>query len=573
MNEEPKIPAKPGKETIYVDVEDDITSIIDKVETAKQKVVALVLPKRASALQSIVNMRLLKRSADNAGKNAVLITSELALLPLAGAAGLHVASSQSSKPAIPPAPNKGEEPVPSAKAENTAEELDTENLPNKIDYDSSIGDLAEAHEIEHPETIEIGGDEDDVAAATKATEKTPKEKRGTRLKVPNFDRFRLWLIASIAGAIALIVFIILALLVLPKATINIQTTSEPVSANFNLTTSGSATALDETKGIIPSVSKTSDQTGTQTAAATGQQNNGAKASGAVTITNCTSGAVTVPAGTGVSSSNLTFITQSTLSLESGNFDIHGNCKSTGTHVGNVNVVAQTGGAKYNLASGSSFTVSGFPGLSGSNGSALGGGTDNITTVVSQADVDGAVQKITSGSTANTFTQSFENQLASQSYYVFVSTMKAGDPTVTANPAVGQPGSTTVVNVKVTYSVLAVKRDDLVKAISDQLLGQVDKTKEKVETSDILKNANISVGNQSSPTNATLGITINTSAVPILDTKAIKNQAKGQKTAAITCYVSNIAGVKNVTVKLSPFWESKAPSKTSKIIVNVQHVSG
>ena len=573
MNEEPKIPAKPGKETIYVDVEDDITSIIDKVETAKQKVVALVLPKRASALQSIVNMRLLKRSADNAEKNVVLITSELALLPLAGAAGLHVASSLSSKPAIPPAPNKDEEPVPSAKAENTAEELDTENLPNKIDYDSSIGDLAEAHEIEHPETIEIGGDEDDVAAATKATERTPKEKRGTRLKVPNFDRFRLWLIASIAGAIALIVFIILALSVLPKATINIQTTSEPVSANFNLTTSGSVTVLDETKGIIPSVSKTSDQTGTQTATATGQQNNGAKASGAVTITNCTSGAVTVPAGTGVSSSNLTFITQSTLSLESGNFDIHGNCKSTGTHVGNVNVVAQTGGAKYNLASGSSFTVSGFPGLSGSNGSALGGGTDNITTVVSQADVDGAVQKITSGSTANTFTQSFENQLASQSYYVFVSTMKAGDPTVTANPAVGQPGSTTVVNVKVTYSVLAVKRDDLVKAISDQLLGQVDKTKEKVETSDILKNANISVGNQSSPTNATLGITINTSAVPILDTQAIKNQAKGQKTAAITSYVSNIAGVKNVTVKLSPFWESKAPAKTSKIIVNVQHVSG
>ena len=62
-----------GKETIYVDVDDEITSIIDKVQVAKGKVIALVLPKRAPVLQSIVNMKLLKRTADNAGKNLVLV--------------------------------------------------------------------------------------------------------------------------------------------------------------------------------------------------------------------------------------------------------------------------------------------------------------------------------------------------------------------------------------------------------------------------------------------------------------------------------------------------------------------
>jgi hypothetical protein len=78
---------KAGKDTIYIDAEDEITSIIDKVESAKEKIVALVLPKRSSTLQSIVNMRLLKRSAESAGKSVVLITSESALMPLAGAAG------------------------------------------------------------------------------------------------------------------------------------------------------------------------------------------------------------------------------------------------------------------------------------------------------------------------------------------------------------------------------------------------------------------------------------------------------------------------------------------------------
>src|ERR1700733_2054351 len=99
-----KIPPKPGKDTVYVDVEDEITGIIDKVEGAKEKVVALVLPKRATVLQSVVNMRLLKRNAEKAGKNVVLITNEEALLPLAGAAGLHVAKNLQSKPAVPTAP-------------------------------------------------------------------------------------------------------------------------------------------------------------------------------------------------------------------------------------------------------------------------------------------------------------------------------------------------------------------------------------------------------------------------------------------------------------------------------------
>lgn len=52
-----------AKDTIYIDVDDEITGIIDKVVSSKHKIVALVLPKRAAVLQSIVNMKLLKRVA------------------------------------------------------------------------------------------------------------------------------------------------------------------------------------------------------------------------------------------------------------------------------------------------------------------------------------------------------------------------------------------------------------------------------------------------------------------------------------------------------------------------------
>ena len=74
--------ANPGKDVIYIDVDDEITGIIDKVRRSGQKIVALVLPKRAAVFQSIVNMKLLKRAAEEAQKNIVLITSEVGLLPL-----------------------------------------------------------------------------------------------------------------------------------------------------------------------------------------------------------------------------------------------------------------------------------------------------------------------------------------------------------------------------------------------------------------------------------------------------------------------------------------------------------
>ena len=96
--------ATTAKDTIYIDIDDEITSIIDKVQASKHKIVALVLPKRATTLQSIVNMRLLKRTGEETEKHIVLITSEASLLPLAGIVGMYVAKTLQTKPAIPAAP-------------------------------------------------------------------------------------------------------------------------------------------------------------------------------------------------------------------------------------------------------------------------------------------------------------------------------------------------------------------------------------------------------------------------------------------------------------------------------------
>ncbi len=577
MTANAKIPPKPGKDVVYVDIDDDITSIIDKVEAAKEKVVALVLPKRATVLQSIVNMRLLKRSSVTAGKNAVLITSEEALIPLAGAAGLHVARNLQSIPAVPEAPKISQQPsrvaeIPVKEKKEVpvpVEAVDEEDLPGKIDYERPIGELATEHELEHPEVIELDDEEaEEIGPEVEAAAKGPKKPKDKKLKIPNYDKFRIILGLGILALIALIVFIVLAFTVLPKAVITIKTSSTPVAANFSLTTSDTAKSLDESKGIIPGVVKAADQPFSQTVQATGQQNNGQKATGSVTMKaqECAPNLGNpdpIPAGTGVSTGGLTYITQqeTTFSYDS----------SSGTCVNfradsSTSITAQAGGAKYNISN-AAFTVSGRSDAS-ANGSASGG-TDDIQTVVSQSDVDNAKGKITSADT-DKFTQQFEKQLSDQGYYVLTSTLKLSDPAATPTPAVGQPASTVSVSIKITYTVLVVKKDDMKKALTDQLNQQIDQSKQKISDDNVLDNVSITVQNQTSPAVANLSISKSTTVVPIINVNKVKQQAVGQKSGDITASITNLPGVQDVNVKMSPFWVTKAP-KASKIQVVLQQV--
>ena len=300
-----------GKETLYVDVDDEITAIIDKVGSAKGNVVALVLPKRCAVLQSVVNMKLLKRSAEKAGKNLVLVTSEAGPMPLAGATGLYVASTPTSKPSIPDAPDQpvdGPEEIdePLNVVDGNAPEDGDEDFDPKSAGGKPVGELAAAGaaakiaEDDIDESIDMSDDApEEVADEPKGKKaKTPKSKKDKKLAVPNFDSFRKKLALGILVLVLLIVGLVFAMKVLPHATVTIGTDSSTVPTNLSLTLDSSANKLDTVNDVVPATSQSQQKTSTQTAQATGQQNNGQKASGSVTVTNCTTdnSEVQLPAG-------------------------------------------------------------------------------------------------------------------------------------------------------------------------------------------------------------------------------------------------------------------------------------
>lgn len=63
-------------QTFYIDIDEEITSIVDRLRKAKTKEVVIVVPKRAILIQSIINLKLLKKEADSIRKGLIIVTQD-----------------------------------------------------------------------------------------------------------------------------------------------------------------------------------------------------------------------------------------------------------------------------------------------------------------------------------------------------------------------------------------------------------------------------------------------------------------------------------------------------------------
>ncbi|MDO8240948.1 MAG: hypothetical protein Q7T51_03155 [Candidatus Moranbacteria bacterium] len=63
-------------QTFYIDIDEEITSIVDRLRKSKSREVVIVVPKRAILIQSIVNLKLLKKEADDLKKEIIIVTQD-----------------------------------------------------------------------------------------------------------------------------------------------------------------------------------------------------------------------------------------------------------------------------------------------------------------------------------------------------------------------------------------------------------------------------------------------------------------------------------------------------------------
>jgi hypothetical protein len=546
--------ADPTKDVIYVDVDDEITSLIDKVTESEHKIVALVLPKRSSVLQSIVNMKLLKRSADDASKNVVLITSEPSLLPLAGAVGLYVAKTAQSKPEIPTGPRRFKS--------DDSETVDESELGD--DEDTAAGAAAagaEAAETDSDESIEL---DNEPKAAPVKTKESKKAKKGTnrKLKVPNFNRFRAVMGLAILAVILLIGFGVYAFTALPRATVAISTDSETLNKTLDVTFDATADAVDTENLVVPSVVERVDRTSSKTVEATGERNDGKRAKGDIELKLCATNpgdVQNVPAGTGVSSNGKNYITQEEATFQ---FNFTG-CSGGGFEykTNKVDIEAAEGGSSYNVEDGD-FTVNGSTATGEGDAD---GGTDDIVRIVSQEDID-SLKNSLEKKKETTAEDELKKRLEDRDLFVIEESFNASASTITTDAKAGDEAEEVTASRKATFSMLGVAKEDLDALITAVMEQDIDKSRQEIIKTGA-DEAIFKLQNQKeNSAEALMSMDVTSVAGPKLDEENLKQAIAGMKAAEAEALIGDYPGVTGVEVTYGPFWVSAIPKNPTKIII-------
>lgn len=538
-----------NKDVIYIDVEDDITAIIDKVKSAKARVVALVPPKRIGVLQSAVNLRLLSRAAESTDKRLVLISNSQQLQALAASARIPVAKNLQSKPEIPAIPE----------LDNTADDetIDGSALP--------IGELArtaDRSDVVQPEAVSPDRTSDSTAApvaagvpvAARQAKNAPKK----RSKVPDFNRFRKkFILFGLLGAL-LIGFLVWAIWFAPKATIVVtaRTAEAPVSTRANLS-SGQATDFNS-QILKVEVQETSKDTNVEFEA-TGEEERGEKAKGTMRLTrrNASGTPVVVPAGATFTSGNYTFVSTESVTITS-QFTPGGVDPGAAT----VNVEATDIGAEYNLPARQ--YQSEIDAVTAS-GSAMSGGEKKTVKIVTASDMHGARERLTKQN-ADAVKDQLKKEFGDDVKVIEDSfVVQPEEPESSVDVGDEAPGGKAKLTSRVHYRLSAIQKNELDSFLKSAIESRLDDSggQQVYETgTDEVDLSDFRTGSEGD----SIAIAATGQIGPKIDEDSIKQQSGGKRYGEIQSSLESINGVSSVDVEFWPFWVSTVPNDTDRVSI-------
>ena len=464
-----------NKDVIYIEPEDDITDIITKIENSKEKIVALVPPKKAGVFRSIVNIKLIAKVGFTADKTIVLVTTDPSIVKLAGATKIPVTKNLQTAPSIPN-PIAADEPESTSK-EELVEKDDGEVKSEEVDEEGAdkVAEKDEEKSDEKDEKDEKEEDEDDEKPKkSSGKEKLEKAKDKGKKAAGDIKKFSFaWFaahkgitISSIIGVLLIAIFFVWAFGIAPAVTVSVsvRTTSSNFSKSATFTKKLEEENVDEGKFYL--VEKKSEKESSVDFEATGQKNVGEKAKGNVVVYAYFSnqGSVGVSAGDKFSIGDLTYIADADAKITwdgsqgtCENSDVISGGKINCKISGRVNVTAANPGEKYNIAA-SSANWKSTANVSVYSDAAMAGGTDKMVTIVSQEDVDKAKDSLViSSETENK--EALMDTLAETDFPI-ESSFKQTTSDVVSSPAVGEEvkeGVTPKITVKITDTIYLIDK--------------------------------------------------------------------------------------------------------------------
>ncbi len=557
-----------GRDTVYVDSDDDVTSLIERVVASGQSVVALVPSAKRGVLNSLVNLKLIRRAAERAHKKITVVTTESALISMASSLNIPVAKSVNAQSVLrsrrDDASDENEEVIDGndiavGELDDMARSVD--DIPEDKEISAAVASI-EADD-KHRNDLDADGVNDD----EEQTQRDSVKSRHTRTKVPNFGVFRAKLIGSIMVIVGLGIFVAWAVVFAPHTDIIIKAKTIPkdIVANLSLIPDGKA---DVSRNILPAVVKTIKSTSSIQFDATGTRDQGDKATGNITIcnkkpimlslTSLQQNVVSIKAGTQLRSTSGKIYTLDASTTVKGysignGADVKQNCVSAKATASNI-------GDDFNISDSTKLSISGYGAdlVTAVAPNGFSGGTRKTVKVVTRQDIDGALAKLKEQDKSDESKHKLEEQLVGETIIADSFTQQTSSPK--ASPAIDQISNDGKANltVEITYSLLAVRTTDL-KTLLDAKLSPT--SSQRIYDDGLAKLAFKRFKAERR------GYTVAASTVgyvgPIIKEDDVKQKAVGKKQAEIKQELMKIPGVQDVTVKMSPFWVS-TPSSADKV---------
>lgn len=611
--------------TIYLEPDEEVVSVIDRLIQTDAHQVNLVVPTGAQIWQSSINLKLLKREADNLNKEVTLIVPDDLRAELAQGIGFAVKKEKDMPVDLIQQEEKKQnglndkkDSLLSAEDRFIADKEDAQIISSqearqvKDDKEDMIGLLVEELKPEEapsqtfsflakkkkPAQVELTPERrversrkrmadiinpaDEAKTdfsrrqllkkkpaikkriSTPSLPPTPKQKIYTPARLMSIQK-RVWSkFFIIFVSLAFLIAVLVGYLALPTTEITIFPKTEKLSFNLLIVGSKDISQIDENLNKIPLQEIEVEKTKSKEFLSTGEKQLNEKARGFITIYNeYSSEDQTLVATTRFASSdNKIFRIMEAITVPGAKI-VEGKIIPSSIK---VEVVADQPGADYNIGS-SDFTIPGFKGTAKYAGfyakstTSMTGGSTEKVKVVLSEDINKAKENLTE-QLKNEVKQALEEQIPSD--LKIVEGGLGDEITLISAVEEGTRTDKFTVEMKATVRALLFKEEDLKNLVDLNLTSMISENKSPLsETQQI---------NWSEPMidwakgEASFSLDIEEEVVWQIDVQTIKGDLIGQSEVEVRKYLASQPEIERAKVTFWPFWVKRMPTQEKKIKV-------
>lgn len=478
-------------EILYLEPDEEITSVIDKLKKSESSSVGLVIPRNSTLVHSIVNLKLLRKKAQELDKELALITADKIGKNIAFQVGIKVFEDVHSKSPIHSTPSvdrpKGDEVI-EVDMSSSADNKDSKKSGPNVKHYALPEDQASTGE-EGVKNSQPDEEADDVSRAAKSLDgdihstvashsaHVYKDERSGRQGGPKMPK------ALSVSLIFVLLLAVASVLTLPQSWVTITVAAEPFEQNIPVTvnTEAKEASTVEARASGKLLSVTNDDA--QRVVATGKKDVGTKASGTVTIFNgWETTSRQMPVGTTmIASDGKAFALKEAVTVPGATVGLREGQLVTNPGSVSATIEAKEPGDSYNIAAGR-FTISGLSAaqqekIYAESSKPMSGGKTRQVSIMTQPDIDNAASSLAEDLKKAAIEQlkkeAKSDKLVSEALVSEVSSVET-------NPK--EPGSETEyfdIKVKAKHQVIVFNEAEVQKIVDAALRDKVPAEKELI----------------------------------------------------------------------------------------------